>query len=528
MAKLNLEHSVVDDRYEVASRLSLGSYAEIYTARDRLNDGRLVILKALNTTLQGEIDDDLTRTLIENFENEAKAVDRVAHPNIVRRLGHGSAVDLNGTLFHYLIFEYLSGGDLRERYHGHPLSLDELLFYLGQVCSALTHAHACGVIHRDIKPHNLLLTADKKIVKIADFGVAKITNQETEEITRVGTDVYAPPEHHPLNMEGATGAVLTPSADIYSLGKTVYALITGTSPKRFSLRAITEFPPDLSTKTWSDDLLKILNRATRTEVSARYRTVAEFWSDMQALTNYDDVDSTQVRPRLDFDTVPPTPPRPDFAKPEPAHRPIVVSVPHRSRVEESIGSHAQPAVAQAPASPNRGNGVNKVEVSIHPRPQPAAGNGPVAAANQKVPVKAKAQPKLNRWQKADIFLSSHRKIILTIIALGLLVAALGIVYYSFRGSTIHVLGQSIGDGANAVVVRPANLREGATSSSNELGYLTEGTKLHVVRAVGNDPDDWSGSWLEVDIIDWKADTSTARAAHGYIYGSFVEATDGHH
>src|SRR5258708_34552460 len=101
-----------------------------------MHEGKLVILKALNTTLQGEIDDDLTRTLIENFENEAKAVDRVRHPNIVRRLGHGSAVDLNGTIFHYLIFEYLSGGDLRERCHGQPLSLDELLFYLNQVCSA--------------------------------------------------------------------------------------------------------------------------------------------------------------------------------------------------------------------------------------------------------------------------------------------------------------------------------------------------------------------------------------------------------
>src|SRR5215467_910892 len=192
MSTLNLEHSLVDDRYEVLARLNLGSYAEIYTARDRLRDGRLVILKALNTALQGEIDDDLARTLVENFENEAKALDKVRHPNIVRRLGHGTAVDLNGTVFHYLIFEYLPGGDLRERCHNNPFSMEELLFYLNQVCSALALAHECGVIHRDIKPHNLLLTADRKTVKIADFGVAKIAPQANEEITRVGTDVYAP------------------------------------------------------------------------------------------------------------------------------------------------------------------------------------------------------------------------------------------------------------------------------------------------------------------------------------------------
>src|SRR5882724_4701058 len=528
MSKLNLEHSVVDDRYEVVSLLSLGSYAEIYTARDRLNDGRLVILKALNTTLQGEIDDDLTRTLIENFENEAKAVDRVAHPNIVRRLGHGTAVDLNGTVFHYLIFEYLSGGDLRERYHGHPLSLDELLIYLGQVCSALTHAHACGVIHRDIKPHNLLLTADRKTVKIADFGVAKITGQENEEITRVGTDVYAPPEHHPLNSEGVIGAILTPSADVYSLGKTEYALMTGNSPKRFSLRAITDLPADISTKPWSDDLLLILNRATKTEINARYRSVDEFWTDMQALANFDDVDSTKVRPRLELDTVPPTPARPAFTRPDAGHHPIVVSVPHRQRAEEAAAQAGQTPLAQAAAPVNKGNGLNKVEVSIQPRSQPVAANGQVATSTQNVSVAAKVQSKLNRWQRADIFLSRHRKIILTIIALGLLVAVLGIVYYSFKGSTIHLMGTSLGDGTNAIVLKDVTLRESATSASNDLGYLVKGAKLHVVRAVGTDPDDWLGNWLEVDVLDWASGKPGEKGSHGYVYGSFVESTDGKH
>src|SRR5581483_8873330 len=343
MATLNLEHSLVDDRYEVLARLSLGSYAEIYTARDRSHDGRLVILKALNTALQGEIDDDLARTLVENFENEARAVDKVRHPNIVRRLGHGTAIDLNGTVFHYLIFEYLPGGDLRERCHNHPLSLEETLYYLNQVCSALDHAHECGVIHRDIKPQNLLLTTDRKIVKIADFGVAKISSQAGEEITRVGTDVYSPPEHHPLNSEMPTRGILTPSADIYSLAKTVYALMTGTSPRRFSLRPITELPPDISEKSWSNDLLAILRRATSSEIDLRYQNVRDFYSDMESLAENVESDETVVRARHEPGPIPPAPPKPEFAKTDTLYPKIVVSIPRGSQPLPAPAVKSNPA-----------------------------------------------------------------------------------------------------------------------------------------------------------------------------------------
>ena len=82
-----------------------------------------------------------------------------------------------------------------------PLKLEGALFYLEQVCAGLEHAHSRGVIHRDIKPQNLLLTADQHTVKIADFGVAKLEATDGA-ITRVGTDVYAAPEHHPLMHTG--------------------------------------------------------------------------------------------------------------------------------------------------------------------------------------------------------------------------------------------------------------------------------------------------------------------------------------
>src|SRR6185369_3890179 len=153
-------------------QLGRGSYAEIFVARDVLasptSPHNTVVIKALNAYLQDELDEDLERTLIENFQNEAIALDRVRHPNIISRLGHGTARDLNGRTFHYLVLEYLAGGDLQRLCRERSLETRRALDYVEQICAGLRHAHGKGVIHRDIKPHNLLLTRDLDTVKIAD------------------------------------------------------------------------------------------------------------------------------------------------------------------------------------------------------------------------------------------------------------------------------------------------------------------------------------------------------------------------
>src|SRR5437763_12550463 len=247
MSELKLQQCRLDGRYDVLDCLGRGSYSEVYVARDvaALNGApRMVVIKALNTNLQGVPDPELERTLIENFRNEAVALDRVRHPNIISRLGHGTAIDLQGRTFHYLVLEYLPGGDLQALVRSRPLPLEGALFYLEQVCAGLAHAHKHGVIHRDIKPQNILLTADQRTAKIADFGVAKIEAAEGA-ITRVGTDVYAAPEHHPLATTGPLDtsslthrvALLTPAADSYSLAKTTDMLLTGEAPRRFSQRS---------------------------------------------------------------------------------------------------------------------------------------------------------------------------------------------------------------------------------------------------------------------------------------------------
>src|SRR6187402_137339 len=277
MRELSLSNCRVDKRYDVIELLGRGSYAEIFVARDSLASQQSphsrVVIKALNVFLQDDLDDDLERTLVENFQNEAVALDRVRHPNIISRLGHGTARDLSGTIFHYLVLEYLEGGDLQKAARVGNLSFKQSFKYIEQVCAGLRHAHRNNIIHRDIKPQNLLLTKDRETVKIADFGVARL-NQSDTPITRVGTNIYAPPEHSPLNFDEnghMTVGTLTPAADIYSLAKSVYTLITGEAPRAFANQQITDLPLTWRDKEWSEDLRRVLARATRPEPSARYQ-----------------------------------------------------------------------------------------------------------------------------------------------------------------------------------------------------------------------------------------------------------------
>src|SRR5215510_9143402 len=290
MSELKLQQSRLDGRYDILECLGRGSYAEIYVANDNAateDAPRTVVIKALNVYLQDAPDIELEQTLVTNFQNEAVALDRVRHPNVINRLGHGTAIDLAGTTFHYIVLEYLPGGDLFALTKTRPLSLKRVLFYLEQVCSGLAHAHKCGVIHRDIKPQNLLLTADQETVKIADFGVARLDGSDGA-ITRVGTNIYSAPEHNPLMQTGQLDTTglrvrhvnLTPAADIYSLAKTTYTLLAGESPRRFAQHAVTELPLHIREESWANPVLRVLEKATQSRAEARYQTVEEFWDDI--------------------------------------------------------------------------------------------------------------------------------------------------------------------------------------------------------------------------------------------------------
>src|SRR5690606_3806861 len=306
MRELHLKNCRLDKRYEITETLGRGSYAEIFAAKDTLaaphSVHSRVVIKALNVFLQDDLDPDLERTLVENFQNEAIALDRVRHPNILSRLGHGTARDLKGTVFHYLVLEYMGGGDLQRACRERSLSLKEAFKYIEQVCAGLRHAHKQGIIHRDVKPHNLLLTADRETVKIADFGVARV-HQSDAPITRVGTNIFAPPEHSPI-FAGTEGMMtvreLTPASDIYSLAKSVYVLVTGETPRFFANQPITELPLTSRNEEWSAELLRVLNKATLNDPPLRHQSVDDFWADLEQVRRIaaEAETTTTVRPKL--------------------------------------------------------------------------------------------------------------------------------------------------------------------------------------------------------------------------------------
>ena len=495
MSDLKLLQCRLDNRYDIEDCLGRGSYAEIYMARDRAaSDERFrnVVIKALNVLLQGYQDLDLERTLIQNFQNEAIALDRVRHPNIISRLGHGTAIDLNGTAFHYLVLEYLGGGDLAKLCRAEPLSLDRALGYLKQVCAGLAHAHQSGVIHRDIKPQNLLLTSDRQTVKIADFGVARLDGSDGA-ITRVGTNIYAAPEHNPLVQTsqldlsaGQSVLQLTPSADIYSLAKTAYTLICGVSPRPFAHRAISELPLPLASQPWGDSLLRVLERATQTRASDRYQTVEDFWDDLNDVT----MPVTQPlvfgapRPRITSDLnidevlTAAAPPRPRFeTSRELKQQEMAGNSGHRPRIVVPIAGH-QPLTSAQMLAASQPPG--RMTVSVQNR-LPA----PPAAEN--IATKSSSRTR-------DFVVG----LVLVLCFAGLLVATGTYVRRWIKQrtsqtpiSTTTTTGDS---GRQAVTTTDVNLRALPNGRADIVGLAESGSRVQVLNVSGN------SVWCEVQVL----------------------------
>jgi serine/threonine protein kinase len=242
------------------------------------------------------------------------------------------------------VLEYMPGGDLWSLCRKRPVGFDDALFYFQQVAEALAYAHSQRVIHRDIKPNNLLLSADRRVLKIADFGVAKMTHDESSEITRVGTNVFAPPEHHPDVRPDDLNERLTPSADVYSLAKTIYTAMTGRAPRQFSRQPISELPEELAGEGWSGALLAVLAKATASRVADRYQSVEQFWEGLtsvrvaSAATPETDDEATIVRSRLNaISTVEPAAPRPDFGTL--ANAPLEIARRQKARIVVDLPSH---------------------------------------------------------------------------------------------------------------------------------------------------------------------------------------------
>ena len=496
MTELKLLQCRLDGRYDIEDCLGRGSYAEIYMARDRgAADERFrkVVIKALNVLLQGYQDPELERTLIQNFQNEAIALDRVRHPNIISRLGHGTAIDLTGTAFHYIVLEYLGGGDLAVLCRKDALKLDRALFFLQQICAGLAHAHECGVIHRDVKPQNLLLTADHETVKIADFGVAKLEAADGA-ITRVGTNIYAAPEHNPLVQTSQldTGPLpgahtqLTPAADIYSLAKTAYAMICGVPPRAFAHHAITELPAPMSRAWWAPSLLRVLERATRTRPSERYQRVQDFWDELSdaALPATQPLIVAPAQRRISSDLkleadliTAAAPPKPRFeTSSELQHQEIAGNGASRPRIVVPIAGHSTipPAYEQAALQPGR------VTVQV-------ARNG--TAAPRLAPAVIVPKP---RRRARDFVVGA----VLVLCFAGLLMATGAYVRLLInkraaqqqQSTTPSIVGRE------ALTITDLNLRDGPNPTNDPIGLAEAGSRVRVLNVNSGN------NWCEVQVL----------------------------
>jgi serine/threonine protein kinase len=522
MPELKLQNSLVDERYAVSERLNWGSYAEIWIARDQQTQ-REVALKTLNTSLQGTPDPELERTLIENFQNEAVALDRVRHPHVILRLGHGTAADLSGVPFHYLVLEYMPGGDLAQlcrQQTDNRLAFERALSYVQQACEALAFAHQQGIIHRDLKPNNFLLSADEQTLKIADFGVAKLTAGDATEITRVGTNVYAPPEHHP-DESGRASRVerLTAAADIYSLAKSVYTLICGRTPSAFVCQPITALPTELRDESWADGLLRVLQRATANEPEQRHATIIEFWSDLASVATVNHAaadEETQVRPRLNVTSFN-VPTRPE----QPAFNPVLASSGSAmaATATATLETPAAPvAVAVAPSSnghhtPANDFGGRKIVVDL-PRSTPAPAAAPIVATRAANPPAVAPSAKAAApsawpavlWRQA-LRSDVRRKlfpVLLAVAFLGILVT----VYHRVRQVGVPV---GFGTASQIEITRDKmNVREANSQRSASLGLVTGGSRH---RALDGDEN----GWLRIEVSGWDESAPHTQDKTGWIY-----------
>lgn len=205
---------VIDGRYEVGAVIGRGAMGEVRRGRD-VRLGRDVAVKYLRADLAAD------RSVRSRFEDEARAAARLSHPAIVTVFDSGEWEGVP-----YLVMECLSGRTLADELAGGPLPADRVLAIGIDVAGALATAHALGVIHRDVKPGNILLTGTGS-VKLADFGIAKSTEMLDHTVTGtiVGTPAYLAPER-------LAGEPATAQSDIYSLGLVLYEALTGERPFR--------------------------------------------------------------------------------------------------------------------------------------------------------------------------------------------------------------------------------------------------------------------------------------------------------
>lgn len=279
-------------RYELLSRIGGGGMALVYKARDILLN-RFVAVKVLRQQFMH--DDEFVR----RFRREAQSAAALSHPNIVSIYDVGQEDDT-----HYIVMEYIDGANLNEIIRERaPLPVNESVRIASQICDALDHAHHSQIIHRDIKPHNILIGTNGR-VKVTDFGIARAATSST--ITQTGSVVgsvhYFSPEH-------AKGVATGEKSDIYSLGIVLYQMLTGRlpflgeSPISVALKHLQEpfEEPRLVNPNIPQSVENVILRAMRKNAYERYASAQDMLDDLATCLQPQRLNEPRVRFPSDAD-----------------------------------------------------------------------------------------------------------------------------------------------------------------------------------------------------------------------------------
>src|SRR5437764_10631970 len=277
---------VLSDRYELEELVGTGGMSSVFRAHDRLLD-RKVALKILH---QQYTDDD---EYVERFRHEARAVAALSHPNIVTVIDRGEHGERQ-----FIVFEYVEGENLRRWIERRgPAPVTTALELAIQVARGLSFAHQQGLVHRDVKPQNVLLNGDGQ-AKVTDFGIARSLDMKhgmTQTGTVLGTSDYIAPEQ-------AQGQQVDEHTDVYSLGVVLYELLTNEVPfpgENFvavAMRHINEAPPSVRDKRpdVTPRVEAAIQRAMAKDPNDRFQTMAEFCHELEACLAEIQSQGTQV------------------------------------------------------------------------------------------------------------------------------------------------------------------------------------------------------------------------------------------
>ena len=275
--------TIVGDRYEILEKIGVGGMAEVFKGKDhKLN--RYVAVKVLKEEFR---DND---AFVKKFKEEAQAAARLAHPNIVNVYDVG---DENG--IYYIVMELVEGITLKNYIERKgSLTIKEATSIAIQVCAGLEVAHNNHIVHRDIKPQNIIISREGK-VKVTDFGIAKATTSQTTTANAMGSVHYASPEQ-------ARGGYVDHRSDIYSLGIVLYEMVTGRVPfdgetaVTVAVKHLQEemVPPSVYCKNIPYSLEQIIKKCTEKSPDRRYQDIGDLLADLKQSLMDPDGDFVQM------------------------------------------------------------------------------------------------------------------------------------------------------------------------------------------------------------------------------------------